>query len=214
MVVDETFKHTRTKSPATNFIKSLLVISFFVLAAPVLANDKQAVIDECDLKYKTNDYNSAFPACKQAAKQGDANAQSILGVMFYDGEGTPKDDKQAFHWYTKAAEQGEASSQSQLGEMFYFGKGTPQDYEQAIYWYTKAVEQGDATAQFSLGGMFASGQGTPKNNVLAYVWWNIAAAQGDKYAEEGRGIIEGIMTPNQIAEAQKLSREYYAKYVK
>jgi TPR repeat protein len=89
-----------------------------------------------------------------------------------------------------------------------------QDYKQAVYWYTKAAEQGYATAQTNLGLMFANGQGSPKNNVLAYVWWNIAAAQGYKLAEKNRGVIEGRMTPNQIAEAQKLSKEYYAKYVK
>jgi TPR repeat protein len=98
--------------------------------------------------------------------------------------------------------------------MFDSGQGVPQDDKQAVYWYTKAAEQGDATAQYNLGVMFANGQGTPKNDVLAYVWWNIAAAQGHKLAKKNRGVIEGRMTPNQIAEAQKSSKEYYAKYVK
>jgi TPR repeat protein len=62
--------------------------------------------------------------------------------------------------------------------------------------------------------MYANGSGTPKNKVLAYVWWNIAAAQGNESAANNRGIIEKDMTSNQIAKAQKLSKEYYAKYVK
>ncbi len=62
--------------------------------------------------------------------------------------------------------------------------------------------------------MFYEGQGTPKDNVMAYVWWNIAAAHGNESAANNRGIIEKDMTPNQIAEAQKLSKEYYAKYIK
>jgi TPR repeat protein len=115
---------------------------------------------------------------------------------------------------TKAAEQGYATAQTNLGWMFDSGQGVPQDDKQAIYWYTKAAERGHASAQHNLGWMFANGQGTPKNNVLAYVWWNIAAAQGHKFAEKNRGIIEGRMTLSQIAEAQKLSGEYYAKYVK
>jgi TPR repeat protein len=94
------------------------------------------------------------------------------------------------------------------------GEGTPQDYKQALYWFTKAAVQGNDIAQLNLGMMSADGSGTPKNNVLAYVWWNIAAAQGNKIAKENRGIIEERMTPSQIAEAQKLSKEYYAKYVK
>jgi TPR repeat protein len=93
-------------------------------------------------------------------------------------------------------------------------KGTPQDYKQAVYWFSKAAEQGYADSQYNLGLFLYVGKGTPKDNVMAYVWWNIAAAQGDKNAEKNRGIIEGEMAPNQIAEAQKLSKEYYAKYVK
>jgi TPR repeat protein len=62
--------------------------------------------------------------------------------------------------------------------------------------------------------MHANGQGTPKDYVLSYVWWNLAAAQDHKNSEKNRGVIEGIMTPNQIAEAQKLSKEYYVKYAK
>jgi hypothetical protein len=43
--------------------------------------------------------------------------------------------------------------------------------------------------------------------------WNIAAVQSNEIAKKSREI-EKEMTPNQIAEAQKLSKEYYAKYVK
>jgi TPR repeat protein len=120
----------------------------------------------------------------------------------------------AFRICTKAAEQGNSGAQYNLGLMYDTGEGTPQDYKQALYWYTKAAEQGNSGAQSQLGFAFYLGEGTPKNNVLAYVWWNIAAAQGDESAANNRGIIEKEMTPNQIAEAQKLSKEYYAKYVK
>jgi TPR repeat protein len=62
--------------------------------------------------------------------------------------------------------------------------------------------------------MYKDGSGIPKNKVLAYVWWNIAAAEGIEVAVNNRDLIEKDMTPNQIAEAQELSKEYYAKYVK
>jgi TPR repeat protein len=89
------------------------------------------------------------------------------------------------------------------------------DYDTAFHTCTKAAKQGKA--QYELGFMYYNGQGTPKNNVLAYVWWNITAAQGHESAASNtsnRGNLEGLMTPNQIAEAQKSSKEYYAKYVK
>ena len=120
----------------------------------------------------------------------------------------------AFHTCTKAAEQGEAKAQYKLGFMYGNGQGTPQDYKQALYWYTKAAEQGNSDAQSQLGDMFYLGQGTLKDSVVAYAWYNVASAQGNESATKNRGIIEEKMTPKQIAEAQKLSKEYYAKYVK
>jgi TPR repeat protein len=58
------------------------------------------------------------------------------------------------------------------------------------------------------------GKGTLKDSILAYAWYNVSASQGNEQATKNRGIIEKDMTPDQIAEAQKLSKEYYAKYVK
>ena len=58
------------------------------------------------------------------------------------------------------------------------------------------------------------GKGTLKDSILAYAWFNVAAAQGVESATENRGLIEKEMTPDQIAEAQKLSKELYSKYVK
>ena len=48
----------------------------------------------------------------------------------------------------------------------------------------------------------------PEDIVLAYMWWNLAAAQGDEVAQENKDIIEQQMTREQIAEAQRMSREW------
>jgi TPR repeat protein len=139
----------------------------------------------------------------------DTNQESACYNKFKAG-----DYDSAFSICTKAAEQGISSAQYNLGFMYDTGEGMPKDYEQTFYWYTKAAEQGHSNAQFYLGFMYSQGAGTLKDSVLAYVWWNIAAAQGDEASANNRGIIEKDMTPDQIAEAQKLSKEYYAKYVK
>jgi len=54
-------------------------------------------------------------AIRKAAEQGDAVAQSTLGVMYDFDQGVPQDYKKAVYWYTKAAEQGDAFAQSTLG---------------------------------------------------------------------------------------------------
>ena len=147
----------------------------------------------------------AFQWFKKAAEQGIVPAQFNLGLMYLKGEGVLQDYKQAFKWYTKAAEQGHALAQFNLGLMYRQGHGALQDYKQAVKWYTKSAEQGFADAQYNLGVLYALGNGVLKDTVTAYSWANIAAANG--HSSKLRELLTKQMTPEQIAEGQKLSRE-------
>ena len=109
------------------------------------------------------------------------------------------------------AEQGHAGAQHYLGVMYGEGKGVPQDYQEAMKWYRLAAEQGDADAQYNLGGMYFSGHGVARNHIQAYMWVTLAAAQGNKNAVIGLEILEKKMTSSQIAEAQRLAREWRPK---
>ena len=51
------------------------------------------------------------------------------------------------------------------------------------------------------------GEEVKDDPVAAYTWWNIATANGNDTAKEHINTITGEMTKEQIAEAQKLSRE-------
>jgi len=44
--------------------------------------------------------------------------------------------------------------------------------------------------------------------VLAHMFYNLAEAQGQENAQVNKGVIEQRMTREQIAEAQRLSREW------
>jgi uncharacterized protein len=59
--------------------------------------------------------------------------------------------------------------------------------------------------------MYAIGKGVPQDYVIAHMWLNLAAVDGDKDAAEGRDTLAAKMTPAQIAEAQKLAREWKPK---
>ena len=60
--------------------------------------------------------------------------------------------------------------------------------------------------------MYANGEGVPEDDVQAYVWFSIAAAQGEELAKENKEKAAKRMTRSQVAEAQKLSREYWESY--
>ena len=100
---------------------------------------------------------------------------------------------------------------SALGAIYQIGEGVTQDYAEAMRWYRKAAEQGDVTTQVQLGFMYSKVKGVPQDYVQAHMWYNLAAAQGDKDARESRDSLAKKMTPAQIAEAQRLAREWKPK---
>jgi tetratricopeptide (TPR) repeat protein len=150
--------------------------------------------------YADRNYAKAVMWYKKAAEQGDAEAQDWLGDCYLSGEGVAQDEAQAVKWYRKAAEQGNTEAQISLGGC-YLGKA------EAVKWYRKAAEQGDAFAQFMLGTCYNNGYGVPKDDVVAYMWYNLSAAKGDDCAAKCREELGSKMTPEQIAEAQRLSRD-------
>ena len=147
----------------------------------------------------------------QQANQGNASAQSNLGVMYANGQGVPQDYTQAMKWYRLAADQGNAGAQFNVGLMYDTGQGVPQDDVQAMKWYRLAADQGYAVAQLNLGSMYALGQGVPQDYVQAHMWFNLAAAQGNTDGEKNRDLVAEQMTPQQIAQAQELARNWKSK---
>jgi len=120
---------------------------------------------------------------------------------------------QAVAWYRKAADQGEADAQYLLGATYEKGRGVAQDFAQAAAWYRKAAGQGDADAQFILGFMYEKGEGVPQDYAQAHMWYNLTAsrapdAETRALAARGREDIAAKMTPDQIAEAQRMAREW------
>ena len=87
-----------------------------------------------------------------------------------------------------------------------------EDDTEAVRWYRLAAEQGYALAQFSLGLMYFTGEGLPQDLVLAYMWCNLSAAQGNEVARVSKDRIEAQMTREEIAEAQRLSREWIEEH--
>lgn len=159
--------------------------------------------------YNARNYALALKEVTPLAKKGHADAQHLLGLMYYMGRGVQRDYKQALQWHRKAAMQGKADAQYVVGAMYYTGNAVPQDHKTAISWFRKAAEQGHAEAQHALGLMYRyHAAGMPQDVVLAYMLWNLAAANGNANAVEQRAAIARRMTPEQIEEAQAMSRSW------
>jgi hypothetical protein len=141
--------------------------------------------------------------------------------MYYKCKGVPKDYTEALKWYRKAADQEQVQAQYDLGFMYDKGHGVPHakltrkrngyQLSLAYFWNGQAADQGDAKAQYSLGRMYRDGECIPQDYVLAHMWFNLAAAQGKPEARRLRDLLAEQMTPSQIAEAQRLAREWKPK---
>ena len=92
--------------------------------------------------------------------------------------------------------------------LYLLGQGAPESDQMALFWFRRAAKQEDALAFAKLGLMYALGRGVPKDLIQAHMWYNLSAAQGEKHASEFRDALVKRMTPAQVAEAQKLAREW------
>ena len=70
------------------------------------------------------------------------------------------------------------------------------------------AKQGRADALYNLGLAYSTGQGVAVDYIAAHKWFNLAAMKGSELAKTWRGQISREMSSNQIAEAQRLAREW------
>jgi S1-C subfamily serine protease len=149
-----------------------------------------------------------FEDVKAKAETGDSGSEYQLGLCYYKGDGVEKDFSEAVEWYRKAAEQGFAAAQSMLGTCYFRGEGVPKDFTEAVKWLRKAAERNNVHAQANLGLCYATGQGVPKDDVEGYKWGLLAAAKGNEAAKKNIVMAESRMTRDEIAQGQKLARDF------
>jgi TPR repeat protein len=147
----------------------------------------------------------------RAAVQGLPEAQYDLGMCYARGDGVGENAVQAVEWYRKAADQGLLDAQSELGTCYFEGNGVPTDIPEGVKWTRLAAERGSGVAQNTIGLCYAKGRGVAKDYVEAYKWFNLAAAKGGDLGNEAKmnlAMAERSLTPEQVAEGQRLAREF------
>ncbi len=70
------------------------------------------------------------------------------------------------------------------------------------------TQMGASDALFELGMLYATGRDVAADLVVAHKWFNLAAARGNPSALAHRVELAREMSADQIAEAQKLAREW------
>ncbi len=187
------------------------VLIGLLLAAPIaVAPADIAVADGAAgiAAYERGDYITALNEFAPLAEQGNAGAQTMLGIMYLRGQGVAPDLALAARWLRASAAQGNAQAQYRLAMMHLAGDGVVQDLVAAAALLRAAAEQGLAQAQVNLAAMLYQGIGVTRDLRLSYLYAALAARQGDA---EGAGLVDllaGAMTPADLAAAQAMVAQW------
>ncbi len=161
-------------------MRRLTLFTFFLLILinlPTVAGP----LEDGAQAYKVGNYQQALRLWKPLAEQGNADAQYNLGLLYMNGKGVEKNDRQALFYFLDAARQGHAEAQFNAGLLFATGRGITRTDRDAFMWWERAAKQGLIAAKYNLGFMYAYGRGTGVDYEKAISLWNEAADAG--YAE-------------------------------
>jgi uncharacterized protein len=165
--------------PATGKLRGLLLCPTMLSGLLLAALPARAGWDEGAAAFQQGEHAEAERQWGPLADQGDPNALLCLIAMYNRGEGIGSRDS------LYAPEK----------------------------WTLRWSAVNSADAQHRLGVLFLKGEGVPQDFVEAHRWFNLAAANEppgddrDRFSKS-REAVAGKMTPAQIAEAQKLAREW------
>jgi TPR repeat protein len=183
-----------------------------ILLAPTVAgtpadySQPPARQDDADIRAADADTPTTKPGSGAPAKSDveAAPAQADTGLKM------PDDRAITVQWYRENAEKGDLDAQYKLGLLHLTGKGALQDFGEAAKWLKLSAEQGHPQAQFQLGLIYRVGHGVPIDPGQAYKWLNLAAAAGVNQAVLVRNEVMRSLSTDQLAQAQKASREWQA----
>ena len=152
----------------------------------------------------------------RAANQANKDALWQLAVMEYSGIGIPKSSARALQLQQRAAELGQVEAMYHLGLAYASGDGVQKDYPSALHWLERSVAYEDAyggnnhrpSAQNAIGHLYENGYGVGTDLMLAYAWYIMAATGGSEQATTNASRVAQLLKPEQLREAQDLSRDW------
>ena len=165
---------------------------------------------------------------------------SLVGEMLEKGNVGYDDPALSAQFFTRAAELGDAEAQDRLGDLYKAGsQQTLKDFDMAARYFAQSAQQANEYGMMSLGLAFIRGQGVEQNKVQAYFWLSLSnlgsgsvstgiglaqlqvlqrtpgyESYGDEMLDHRtvRDELAQTMTPQEIAEGQRLAREWLPSY--
>lgn len=161
----------------------MFTISVYILAT---ANLLYGYIPTPGMKNINSKIESSF---KADIGNGNADSQTVAGIMYYKGLFGSADKKEAAKYFETACDKNNPVALYYLGEMYRDGEGVERDYKKACLLLKKAVSLEYYPSFYSLGTLYESGLGVDKNEKEASRLYLLAAQRGDEPAILQQGFL-------------------------
>jgi hypothetical protein len=126
-------------------------------------------------------------ATRRAQDKNDMKSMTLLGELYANGYGVPRDDAKAADWYKLAADRGDPNAMFALAIFRLTGRAGPRDREASAKWLAAAAKLGHPTAAYDLALLYMEGQLFPrdfgKDMREAARLWGLAALAENSDAE-------------------------------
>lgn len=142
----------RARNGTLRILASIVFLLGMAASAQAAGDSAQAreALRKGDEASERKDYETAMRWYRQAAENGNAEAQDNVGLFYLMGMGVKKDAAEGARWLRKAAAQGNEVAERNLGVMYLQGMGVPADREEGIRWLRKAAAHGDDESKAAL----------------------------------------------------------------
>lgn len=115
----------------------------------------------------------------QAAEQGYAPAQNLLGGLYSHGHLVDMSDTTARIWFTRAADQDYPPAITNQAAFHANDFDGSYDYQVALRHFERAAALGDPVAMTQVGVMYWHGYGVPDDVEVAKQWYQLGLEAGD-----------------------------------
>ena len=89
-------------------------------------------------------YLTALKLAQDAAAKGEPQANTLIGRIYDDGLGVPKDERKAVEYFKRASDMGDVQGAFALGIAYAQGRGVKKDFRTAANFFEKAALTGNA----------------------------------------------------------------------
>ena len=126
-----------------------------------------------------------FLQIEPKAKKIKSYLQYQIGMMFFNGHGTPIDNQKAAEYFEKSEEHGNQYAKRLLAFEYISGKKFEQDIEKGIALLTECADSGDAFSCYKLGNLYLKGEIVDQDLDKAEKY--LLSAKDNKYTQYALG---------------------------